>query len=644
MMCQRNNRSRGCNGRIITMVIIFLSLVNYIDAQSITDTVLHIPDVLVSAPRNEYFREDIKTEDFRLTELRSFSGHSLGHFLAANTALNIRSYGPGGSASSVSMRGASASHVQVNWNGLPVNSVTLGSYDFSMIPAAGFDKVSVVYGAPGALYGSGTFGGAVNLENDLNTGKELSGNVFLGYQSLKALSSAASLSLAGEKAAWKMSAWGASSRNEFSYYDYIRQTREKQTDGGWNDYGMIHSLLLQLTSRSSLETGLWYQSKSFDIPSRIGSTSFEHQSDSTLKFYVGYKYIVNGWSIKVKAARFSDRQNYYQKPSAESAINTIDTRIASNQNYGDIEFRYYPAGKLSFDAGLSGSLLSANVSTYGSVRRESGLAVFTGLKYSNDNLIIQALVREEWNSSFGSAFLPSLGFYLEPVNDRLKIRANYSKKFRKPTFNDLYWMPGGNPDLHPETGYTIETGTEIVLYNSTGAKLYGDASLYYSRINNMIVWRPNGAFWSPDNYHRINSAGMDIALKTDLKQQSWSLHSALKIMINKSMQSQAGKDEIMLYSPPVITSWVNRFTSGIFDLTISHHFTSARLYSEERNLDPYNLFNISTGVKLALGKGDLGIHANLDNLTGESYELIRLYPMPGRYWNLKLDYSFKYAK
>lgn len=101
------------------------------------------------------------------------------------------------------------------------NSVTLGSCDFSMIPATGFDRISVVYSAPGALYGSSTFGGAINLDNNLKPEKVLSGSASMSYESLKTLNGSTAINVGNNNVAWKGNFWGAASDNEFTYYDYI---------------------------------------------------------------------------------------------------------------------------------------------------------------------------------------------------------------------------------------------------------------------------------------------------------------------------------------------------------------------------------------------------------------------------------------
>jgi len=626
--------------RLVLLTV--LTFPGVIGAQSVTDTLIHIPDVVVNASRTDHFRYDVKTEEFRDTVLRQYAGESLGRLLGGQTALNIKAYGVGGGASSISIRGASASQVQVNWNGFPINSVTLGSSDISMIPAAGFDRISLVYGASGALYGSGTFGGAVSLSSELTPERGLSGSAFIGAQSLRAINGGLSFKAGTDKLAWKVFAWGTVSENEFTYYDYIRQTERRQTDGDWNDVGMIHNLAFKLSPASLLEAGLWYQVKEYDIPSRIGSTTYEHQTDSTLRLYLGYRYIGNRWSLRARAARFDGLQSYWQKSTPDAPVNSIDSRIASLQYYGDINFRYYMPLGLSLDAGMTGSLVNADVSAYGEEKLEKGIALFTGLKYTLDRLTLQAVLRKEWFNTFSSGLLPSFGLKVDAIPGRWLLRANYSKKFQKPTFNDLFWIPGGNRDLSPENGYTIEAGTEYTFRISEKSSLITDISPHYTHITDMIVWRPGGAFWSPVNYQEVRSAGMDFSAAFALEHERLKYSSAVKAGMNYSVANEADALEsiTMLYSPLLIASWKNSLVVGMLDIEVTYCYTSERHYSDERMLDPYNLADIRAGVNIPAGKGKVGIHITCNNVTNTTYELIRLYPMPGRYWSAKIDYEF----
>ena len=96
----------------LTLVTV-LSFPGITGAQSITDTLIYIPDVAVNASRTDYFRNDVKTEEFRDTILKQYTGESLVKLLSSQTALNIKANGVGGGASSISIRGVSASRCRL---------------------------------------------------------------------------------------------------------------------------------------------------------------------------------------------------------------------------------------------------------------------------------------------------------------------------------------------------------------------------------------------------------------------------------------------------------------------------------------------------------------------------------------------------
>jgi len=627
---------------VLPAILLIITYSTVMFSQSIADTIIQIPDVVVRASRFQQFRSDIKTDEFTSEELSPFAGESLGRFLISKTALNVKSYGVGGALSNISLRGTSTSHVQVNWNGFPINSVTLGSSDFSFIPVSGFDNISVVYGAPGALYGSGTFGGAVNLDNNLKTVKALKGSVNISYESIETINGSLSFTTGNNRLAWKADAWGALSGNEFSYYDYIRQTDRKQTDGQWHSTGTVQQFIFRLSPSSTIEAGFWYQVKAFNIPSRIGSVSWEHQRDSTLKFFTAWKKSGHRWSLEAKTAVFKDHERYTMKASEQAESYSIDSRIRSGQYYGDVNFRYHAGRNISVDAGLIGTFINADVSAYGNRKEERGLTAFAGIKYDLDRFSTQAGLRKEWNSNFHSGVLSSFGMSREMITDKWKLRLNVSQKFRKPTFNDLFWMPGGNPDLKPETGYSVEAGSSVTVFKKEKAVLSADAGIYWSKINNMIAWRPDGMYWTAMNYQRVYSAGMDCKLILDVKHRKLKYRSALNVMLNRPdvQPHVSGEHEKMLYSPRIITSWENSLSAGIFDMAIDHHFSADRFYDDNSLLKPYQLLDMKTGVKIPVANGHLGIHLSVNNLTNTTYELIRLYPMPGRYWSVKINYTF----
>jgi outer membrane receptor protein involved in Fe transport len=89
------------------------------------------------------------------------------------------------------------------------------------------------------------------------------------------------------------------------------------------------------------------------------------------------------------------------------------------------------------------------------------------------------------------------------------LKLNYGKAYRAPTFNDLYWPSGGNKDLKPEKGGSIETGMVF-----TGEKVSYQISMYHREVKNLISWQPLGenGLWQPFNLDRFNSSGIEMEL------------------------------------------------------------------------------------------------------------------------------------
>ena len=48
----------------------------------------------------------------------------------------------------------------------------------------------------------------------------------------------------------------------------------------------------------------------------------------------------------------------------------------------------------------------------------------------------------------------SAGTVLYPFGKELQIKGSMAYNYRFPSMNDLYWRPGGNPEVKPEKGYS----------------------------------------------------------------------------------------------------------------------------------------------------------------------------------------------
>ena len=61
---------------------------------------------------------------------------------------------------------------------------------------------------------------------------------------------------------------------------------------------------------------------------------------------------------------------------------------------------------------------------------------------------------------------------------------------------------------------------------------------------------------------------------------------------------------------------------------------------EANRMKAYTEQSVSAGRVFVFGQCRLGLRAELLNLAGTNYEVIRYYPMPGRSWRASLSIEF----
>ena len=72
---------------------------------------------------------------------------------------------------------------------------------------------------------------------------------------------------------------------------------------------------------------------------------------------------------------------------------------------------------------------------------------------------LSLVLREEMSGDKWAPLIPA--FFIDGLISRkgnVMVKASVSRNYRFPTLNDLYFLPGGNPDLKKEHGFTYDAG------------------------------------------------------------------------------------------------------------------------------------------------------------------------------------------
>lgn len=606
--------------------------------------VVHIQEITIIQGNREFFSDDHVTHNIEPALLSTYRHQNIGYLLERETPAMVRNYGGTGSLSSVSLHGSGTNHTQVNWNGFPLNSPTTGQVDLSLIPAGFMHAVEVINGASGSLFGSGTFGGSIGLVNEPDWNNKFSLDYSLDAGSFGTLGNMVSVSAGSRKMQYQLSATAAKAENNFSYQDYYKNhAPEVQVrHHAYKSFGLIQNLFLNLDRGNYLEAGIWVQNKSIEIPAMMGSykESNASQKDSLFRSFVSYRKVTRKSALVLKSAYFADFLRYTDKADAADTAFAIDSRIATGRFMNEADYRYYISKVLIVGGGASYNHVTGNSGNYGGKIKENEYALFGNVKVVLSDVIVNAGLRKEFYEGLNPPLQYSLGFRYKPA-EHFILRSGFSSKFRKPTFNEKYWKPGGNPMLQPERGRGGEVTAEWSPDKDQSNGLWINAMVtgYYQWIDNWIQWVIHDSL-TPVEYKKVQSRGIDTWLEYGCKFTNMNIRGTLNYNYNSSVIISTYDDNKLFEGNQLMYAPVHVFRAGFdvgfygFTMGLSSAFTGYRetveTADETLRLPGYGVLNLMAGFRRKIFVADVALDFHIDNVFDKSYEIIRAYPVPGR--------------
>ncbi|WP_289054402.1 TonB-dependent receptor plug domain-containing protein [Carboxylicivirga marina] len=630
-----------------------------------------VQEVEITASRLSHFASTEREDRLDTLTLQKYANQDLGTLLQKSLLVNIQSNGGLGGLTTASIRGASSNQTLVTWNGLPVNSLTTGSADLSLIHAGSFNDISITYGAAGSLYGSGTMGGTIELTNEPSWNNGLSANVRAEIGSFSNYKGNMSFAASSSVLSYQAQLQYQDSKNNFAYtdeFDHGHPT-EKLTHNENALIGTIHNLYWK-AGKNLFDFGAWYQVKEKNIPGLMGvgePVSHQTQKDSTLKIYVGWRRLIGNCRLDAKTAYSYDFLRYTDKETADSESYKIFSEIAAKRWLSDLSSRWYLIQNLSIDLNGRYSRLEGITSNYAENIIEHEWRFNTAIKYTNDIGVFIGTIGKDWNTTEANQLTaigegvdsdgsilnanelpnPPLMFSLSSkVIIRptwLALRGRVSTHFRRPTFNDRYWVPGGNLNLKAEEGFNFELGAEIFEQQTKVGFFSGDVAYYRSDNNESIAWKPAGSIWQPINTGAVISHGFDIDVNHQLSFNKFQLINKLLYGYNDTYdnsEESASYKEALGYRPKHIFKANCDIVGEKWNAGINFYSRSKCFTWEGRQVDAYALFDISAGYHMVISKVDVDLLGRVENVLNTSYQLVRAYPMPGRAYYLTVNINF----
>lgn len=612
-------------------------------AQQLADT-LRLKEVEVSAPRLTTFGAGTKLQRMDSATMARYASADLGELLANESPVFIKSYGLG-SLATTSFRGGSANHTAVLWNGISISSPMNGQLDLSLIPVGMTNDVSVQYGGSTALWGSGAVGGAIHLNNVPRFGQGLQVDGGLSFGSFGDRRQQVRLEVSKHRWTTSIALHNGDAANDFTYRTgpSAARTERTQTNAAMQRQGLLFEQHLRTGHYGRLGIRYWYQHTDRLIPpTRQQAFSSAQQLDASHRVMADWRYDRSRWGTTVRGAWTGERLDWYASSDAAKALSRSRLLV------GEAELRYRPAGPHTVDFGLHHTHAQVRTDGYPHDPTQDRSALFALYRYRpNTRFTGTASARQEWLDGSAVPFTGSLGaeYHLKPW---ITPKAQAARVYRVPTFNDLYWDPGGNPALLPEDGYSGDLG--ILLRHSWKRFTVRSEITWFNRLlDNWIIWLPGPAYWSPQNIMQVWSRGVES--DTEIAWKNGTTTVKLGVMTNHLVSTnQVAKsrfddsvDRQLIYVPMYSGNGRITLMRGRGSITVSTTYTGYRYTSTDNRdfLSPYWLLNASASwraVRRARWPVDLFLHAN--NLLDTEYEVMQSRPMPLRHFQAGLRFHF----
>ncbi len=229
--------------------LLFLSIT--IQAQITKDTFeLKLVEIKSAKPLEN---EALTTTHIDSLTLQTLQTKSLSELISSNSPVFIKTYGRG-SAATASFRGTAASHSQVFWNGIQINSPMRGDVDFSLFPVYFIDQLDLLHGSSSLSQSSGGLGGSILIKNQADWTNRLQFRYIQEMESFETYREFFQFAIGNQKFQSKTRIFHQQSENNFDFYNTgVLPFREDiQQNANYHKYGFLLEAYLKVGQKNQV--------------------------------------------------------------------------------------------------------------------------------------------------------------------------------------------------------------------------------------------------------------------------------------------------------------------------------------------------------------------------------------------------------
>jgi vitamin B12 transporter len=471
------------------------------------EVTITVPETVVTATRTEERAEEVTTSLSVISgkEIDRRGQDHVSGALRAIPGVDVVEFGSPGRSAFLSIRGAAPDQVLVQIDGVEVNSTTVGLFDFSDLTTDGVDRIEVLRGGGGALYGSEAIGGVVDVITARGRGPF---SIGASAEGGNGATHREHLTVAGTRGPFSLS--GAASSFESDGFRPINDHTRNVAVSGRADADLAPGGTLTTIFRyTGSRTGLPF----FNVAEgRLDPDARSHRDFMLAKgewvHAIGERLTYRASVSFVRdSLRFRDDARDPDEPEEVEPV--VIARLPSEilgaggqVDYGvgevslttigiDVKERSADVFELEREGGrgrpdaeqgaedgaeLESERFAANRTNVGVYGQEQ-------LELLDRRLHAAGGIRYDRYDEFGDqiTFSGSAAYLLNSTGTIL--RTSYAEGFRAPTFEELFDPGIGNPGLQAEESWEVDVGLTQRLW---GGRVEVTPALFYRRVDDLI--------------------------------------------------------------------------------------------------------------------------------------------------------------
>jgi vitamin B12 transporter len=452
-----------------------------------------LPPVFVTSTRTETPLQQVTTSASVITakDIQDQQAETVLEALRNVPGLDVVQSGSRGAATSVFIRGSESDHVLVLIDGVEVNSTTLGAFNFAHLTTDNVERIEILRGAGGTLYGSQAIGGVINIitkkgQGPLEAGLSLEGGNGSTHRQTLSLRGGAG-KLGYSFSAGRIESQGFHSVND----DYRNLAASARLDYQVTEDASLKGIFHFVKTDLGLFNNNNFASQP-DPNAREATTQYLGKLEWEQKIFENWDYRISGSMFKehIKDSDDVDACTFFGFPCDSRTRDRFRPRIDTGEFQTNYRFEEWSTTTFGVEYKRRSASTSGGIDK---AIRNLGYYLQEQFQFLDRRLIMIPGIRLDDNQSFGTAWTPSFSAAYLFRETGTKLKGGYAKGFKAPTLNELFFPPGfgcpafGNPNLGPERSWELNAGVEQTVL-SERVKL--GVTYFHREVQDLIEGRP----------------------------------------------------------------------------------------------------------------------------------------------------------